>query len=207
MNRSTSITPPATTPAPSPHILFAVADKDDDDDDNLFVSQSFRTPRKSVYPDIPSPPPHKGRHLVRGSLLSPQVSQDAAVTDKGKEEEQNSASAASPKKNGKEQKEEKDGSEGDLLAKEGVKRGKKRARNISKESEEDEREISAGLHIAGSSKLEGTKVGCIGSPSKKRGEDARNISSGPQVSRSSLCVCFDPPEGAAEEQPTRYAWR
>lgn len=149
MNRSTSITPPAISPPPPP----PPSNPTDDDDEIMFVSETLRTPSKTFCPSVASP-----RHKIGRS----QVTSDSSSSVKGKQKE-----AASPKKLGKEMKEDKDELGGDLLAKEGVKRGKKRARDISKESEEDEREISADLKVASSSKVEDQKVGDnIGSPKK-----------------------------------------
>lgn len=156
INRSTSTTTPVSSPPPASK---SKEGGDDDQDEFTFVSETLGTPNKltSVYPEIPSPAADKGGHSTQGSPSG----------RKGRQRQLDSPLNEVSKK--VEKKEEKQQDTG-ILADVAKKRGKKRARTLTKSGEEDEREISADLKAA--TKLEDVRCGSgsgsgSGSPSKK----------------------------------------
>ncbi|CCF53519.1 uncharacterized protein UHOR_02371 [Ustilago hordei] len=132
MNRSTSTTTPVS---PAPPASKSKEGGDGDQDEVTFVSETLGTPNKltSVFPEIPSLAVDKGGHSTQGS---PSVSKKV-----GKKEEKHQDTG--------------------ILADVAKKRGKKRARTLTKSGEE-EGEISADLKAA--TKLEDVRC-CSGSGS------------------------------------------
>ncbi|SPC66848.1 uncharacterized protein UHOD_02371 [Ustilago sp. UG-2017b] len=188
MNRSTSTTTPVSPPPPASK---SKEGGDDDQDEVTFVSETLGTPNKltSVYPEIPSPAADKGGHSTQGS-------------PSGRKERQRQLDSPLNEVSKKVEKKEEKQQDTGILADVAKKRGKKRARTLTKSGEEDEGEITA-------TKLEDVRCGSgsgsgSGSPSKNVEKTievrflVHKLTGRSHASVSTRC--------AIEEQPQGYAW-